>query len=289
MAKRIGVILSGCGQRDGSNVSEAVLALLIVERAGAIAVCAAPDVAQPTVIDHLAGGPMDGTRNARIEAARIAGTSVLPLADLDANAIDALLIPGGDGVATILSDYATKHELCQVHPDVVRLMRAMLQTHRPMGFVGLSALLAARVLGPMAGVRVTVGSKGIPAAKHAAVMGADVRPCVEDDVIVDQKARVYTTPGFLFPEARLLGVARALDRLVRSVVGEARDHSPAPGLASPSGQPPRIRAAISPISPAPSRPPVDHRAGRGPDLPIVRRAGTNTAAKKPPGGAPRRA
>ncbi len=285
MAKRIGVILCGCGQRDGSNVSEAVLALLVIERAGAVAVCAAPDIAQPTVIDHLGGEPVAGTRNARVEAARVAGTSVLPLADLDANAIDALLIPGGDGVATTLSDYAAKHELCQVHPDVIRLLRAMLQTHRPMGFVGLSALLAARVLGPMAGVRVTFGSKGMPAAKHAQIMGADVRPCVEDDVIVDQKARVYTTPGFLFPDARLLVVARALDRLVRSVVGEARDRNPAPGLAAPSGPPARTQAAISP---APPRPPVDHRAGRGPDLPIVRRAGANTAAKKPPGAAPRR-
>ena len=70
-----------------------------------------------------------------------------------------------------------------------------------MGFIGLSALLAARVLGPAAGVRVTVGPKGTPAAKHAAIMGADVRPCTPEDMIVDQKARVYTTPGFL-AEAR---------------------------------------------------------------------------------------
>ena len=91
----------------------------------------------------------------------------------------------------------------------------------------MSALLAARVLGPAAGVRVTVGPKGTPAAKHAAVMGADVRPCAPEDVIVDQKARVYSTPGFMAPEAHLAGVARAMDRLVRAVVGAARDRHPA--------------------------------------------------------------
>ena len=106
------------------------------------------------------------------------------------------------------------------------MLRGMLKDHRPMGFIGLSALLAARVLGPVAGVRITVGSKSIPAAKHAAVMGADVRPCADEDVIVDQKARIYTTPGFLAEGARLSGVARAIDRLVRGVVSNAKDRGP---------------------------------------------------------------
>jgi len=59
-------------------------------------------------------------------------------------------------------------------------------------------------------------------------MGADVRPCAPEDVIVDQKARVYTTPGFLTEGANLPGVARAVDKLVRAVVGNARDRAPAP-------------------------------------------------------------
>ena len=46
MAKRVGVILSGCGRRDGSDVAEAQLALLIIDRGGAEAVCAAPDADQ---------------------------------------------------------------------------------------------------------------------------------------------------------------------------------------------------------------------------------------------------
>jgi enhancing lycopene biosynthesis protein 2 len=137
-------------------------------------------------------------------------------------------VPGGQGPIATLSDYPEKRALCQIHPDLAGLLRAMLQSHRPMGFFGLSAVLAARVLGPAAGVRVTVGSKGTPYAKDAAIMGADVRPCAPEDVIVDQKARVYTTPGFLADGARLPGVARAVDRLVRAVVANAKDRAPAP-------------------------------------------------------------
>jgi enhancing lycopene biosynthesis protein 2 len=228
MAKRVGLVLTGCGRLDGSDVAEAMLALLVIERAGALAVCVAPDVQLAAVVDHLTGerAPAAGARNARVEAARLAGAPILPLAELRPDAVDALIIPGGNGPVAALSDYPDKREVCQVDPALAALLRAMLKDRRPMGFIGLSAVLAARVLGPVAGVRVTVGSKSIPAAKHAAVMGADVRPCVAEDVIVDQKARVFTTPGFLAEGARLAGVARAMDRLVRGVVGNARDRSP---------------------------------------------------------------
>jgi enhancing lycopene biosynthesis protein 2 len=227
MAKRVGVLLSGCGRLDGSDVGEALLTLLVIERAGAEAVCAAPDADQAGVVDHLNGAGATGARNARVEAARLAGSQVLRLAELDANAIDALIVPGGEGPIATLSDYPERRELCTIHPDVARLLRGMLQGRRPMGFFGLSALFAARVLGPAAGVRITLGSKGTPYAKHAAVMGADVRPCVPEDLIVDQKARVYSSPGFLAEGARLPSVARAVDRLVRAVVGNARDRAPA--------------------------------------------------------------
>jgi enhancing lycopene biosynthesis protein 2 len=178
------------------------------------------------VVEHLSGERTAGGRNAWAEAARIGGPQVRPLSALSVDAIDALIVPGGEGPIATLSDYPTKHALCQVQPELAQLLRAMLQSRRPMGFFGLSALLAARVLGPAAGVRVTVGSKGTPAAKHAAVMGADVRPCAPEDVIVDQKARVYSTPGFLTEDARLAGVARAVDRLVRALVANAKDRAP---------------------------------------------------------------
>src|SRR5450755_2729102 len=110
MAKRVGVILSGCGRRDGSDPAEVLLALLVVERAGAVAVCAAPDGDQKAVVDHLSDVVSGAPRNIRSEAARIAGAPVVPLSALDVGAIDALLIPGGEGTLTLLSDYADKHE-----------------------------------------------------------------------------------------------------------------------------------------------------------------------------------
>jgi hypothetical protein len=67
-------------------------------------------------------------------------------------------------------------------------------------------------------------------------MGADIRPGTADDVIVDPKARVASTPGRLAPppppaegaqpEPVLPGVMRSVDRLVRVVVGGGGQQQP---------------------------------------------------------------
>ena len=220
MAKRVAVILSGCGAGDGTEIREAVLTLLALDRGGAEAICAAPDVTQPRVFDHLTGQVQaEGTpRQALAEAARIARGKIRPLSALPIEEVDALIIPGGEGVGSVLSNYSTRGELCDVHPDVVRLLKGALASHRPMGFICLAPILAARVLGPVAGVRVTLGARGTAASKHAAVMGADVRPGTAGDVFIDQKNRVVSTPAYMFDEIRIGEAATAIDKLTRAVL-----------------------------------------------------------------------
>jgi enhancing lycopene biosynthesis protein 2 len=93
------------------------------------------------------------------------------------------------------------------------------------------------VLGPIAGVRLTLGTKHTPASKHAAVMGADVRPCPIDDIVIDQKARVVSTPTFMVDDAHLRQVALGIDKLVRTVVSLAQDRAPRPLPSPPPGAP----------------------------------------------------
>ena len=133
MAKRVGLVLTGCGRLDGSDVAETMMALLVIERAGAVAVCAAPDVDLPAVVDHATGERTRATRKARVEAARLAGASILPLGELGPDVVDALVIPGGNGPIATLSDYPEKHELCQVDPLLFSMLRGMLKDHRPHG------------------------------------------------------------------------------------------------------------------------------------------------------------
>jgi enhancing lycopene biosynthesis protein 2 len=228
MPKRVGVVLSGCGPGDGSEIREAVLTVLSLERGGAEAICMAPDRPMPFVLDHLTGNTEKGARSVLAEAARIARGQIRDLAKVTVDDVDALVFPGGQGVATVLSNYADKGAVCDVNPEVVRLMKAHLSSRRPLGFVCLAPILAARVLGPIAGVRITLGARGTPPAKHAAVMGADVRPCPVREIMVDQKSRVISTPGYMYDDARLNDVAVGIDKMVRALLGLAKDRRPRP-------------------------------------------------------------
>ncbi len=229
MATRVGVVLSGCGNADGSEINEAVLTSYWIERAGGRAIYMAPDATQTSVVDHLTRSPdTGGARRVMSEAARIARGKVLDIVSVQDNELDALIFPGGNGVVTVLSNYAEKGVICEVHPEVTRLLKAMLLRRRPMGFICVAPILAARVLGPAAGVRITFGSKACEEAKHAAVMGADVRPCPEREILVDQKNRVVSTPAYMYDDARLSDVGLSIERLVRQVMALARDRQPRP-------------------------------------------------------------
>ncbi|MGA1524417.1 MAG: isoprenoid biosynthesis glyoxalase ElbB, partial [Planctomycetota bacterium] len=108
MKKRVGVVLSGCGFLDGSEIHESVLTLLHLDRAGADAVCFAPDRDQLHVVDHRTGEPVPGSsRNVLAESARIARGKIADLATADAAQLDALVLPGGFGAAKNLSDFAS--------------------------------------------------------------------------------------------------------------------------------------------------------------------------------------
>src|SRR4051812_44758112 len=189
MAKRVGGVLSGCGYRDGTEIGEAMVTLLALDRAGAEIICVAPDEPQAQIINHLtgepsqaeagAGGPGGASsskgarsktprRNVLVEAARITRGRVRRLAELGDREIDALILPGGEGGGQNLSTYAEQGELCEVHPDGARLLPGMLTSHKAIGLICLAPIVAARILGPVAGIRLTLGPRGSLPAKHAA-------------------------------------------------------------------------------------------------------------------------
>jgi enhancing lycopene biosynthesis protein 2 len=112
--KNVGVVLSGCGVYDGAEIHEAVLTLLALDRAGAQAVCFAPDKSQLHVINHLTGDEMPEERNVLVESARIARGKIRPLSQADAGQLDALIVPGGFGAAKNLSSFASEGAECWI-------------------------------------------------------------------------------------------------------------------------------------------------------------------------------
>ena len=116
--KKFAVILAGCGVYDGAEIHEATLLLLSISKQGATYDIFAPDIKQHNVINHLTGAEMPESRNVLVEAARIARGKIKNLKEYDPAHYDALVLPGGFGVAKNLCDFAFKGAACDVNADV---------------------------------------------------------------------------------------------------------------------------------------------------------------------------
>ena len=100
------MILSGCGNKDGAEIHESVMTLWAIHKHGADYQCFAPDIPQHHVLNFITDQEMDEERNVLVEAARIARGNIRDLAEYKADNFDALVIPGGLGVAKNLSSFA---------------------------------------------------------------------------------------------------------------------------------------------------------------------------------------
>jgi len=164
MSKRIGVVLSGCGVRDGSEIHEAVLTLLTIDQAGAEAICMAPD-SELAEVNHLTMEATKAKRNVLVESARIARGNIRNISTVTAADLDALVFPGGFGAALNLCDFALKGAACSVNPEVARLVRQVHAAKKPIGAICIAPALIAAILGKETGLTVTIGNDAGTAAE----------------------------------------------------------------------------------------------------------------------------
>ncbi len=216
MAKKIGVVLSGCGVMDGSEIHESVLTLLAIDRAGAEAVCMAPNIKQFHVINHLTDEESKGeARNVLTESARIARGKIRDLASVKATEIDALIFPGGYGAAKNLCDYAFKGPDCSVNPDVARLAKEVHEAGKPIGVICIAPVIGAKVLGAEH-PKITIGTDK-NTAKDIEKMGAKHVACPVQEFVVDRERKLVSTPAYMLAQ-RISEAAAGIDKLVKTVI-----------------------------------------------------------------------
>ncbi len=216
---KVGVVLSGCGVYDGSEIHEATLVLYFLDRAGVEIVCMAPNMEQLHVIDHTTGTPTEERRNVFVESARIARGEIRDLATVTARELDALIFPGGFGAAKNLCDFAVSGPDCKVHPEVKRLIEEMHAVKKPQGFICIAPVLAARVLGAH-GPRLTIGNDAATAQALTALGAVHVTAAV-DEIVVCKQNNIVTTPAYMLGPT-ISHVARGIEKLVDTILDLAR-------------------------------------------------------------------
>ncbi len=215
MKKKIGVVLSGCGLRDGSEIHEAVLTLLAIDRNGAEAVCMAPDM-EFNEVNHLTMKETGAKRNVLVESARIARGNIRDIRDVKAEELDAVVFPGGFGAAKNLCNFAEKGSGASVQPDVARLVRDMARAGKPIGAICIAPALIAVALGKEFAPQLTIGTDSGTAAEINKTGSLHVE-CPVREFVVDKEHKIVSTPAYMLAKS-ISEVAEGIERTVRAVL-----------------------------------------------------------------------
>lgn len=212
---RIAVLLAGCGVYDGSEIYEGTLTLLALDKADVSYQCIAPNIPQHHVINHATGEEMPGeNRNVLVEAARLARGEILDLAQAKMEDYDAIIVPGGFGVAKNLCDFAFKGAEMQMNPTVKAFLQAFHRASKPVGLICIAPTMSAAIFGE--GVRCTIGTDKDTAAA-VEVMGAVHEAKQVHEVAVDEANKLVTTPAYM-EATRIREAAAGIENLVQEVL-----------------------------------------------------------------------
>ena len=217
MNKKVAIILSGCGVFDGAEINETVLTALSLDQLGAQVEYFAPDINQHHVLNHLTGEEMPEQRNVLVESARITRGKSRDIRELKAADFDAVILPGGFGVAINLSDFATAGAGCTVQTDTLQAILQFKEAKKPVGLICISPALSAKIFGE--GVRCTIGTDADTAAVMTQ-MGAAHEDCAVDGIVVDEANRLVTTPAYMLAQS-ISEAAKGINKLVEQVLAMA--------------------------------------------------------------------
>ena len=214
---RVGVLLAGCGAQDGSEIHESVLTLLSLDRIGAKVKIMAPEIDQFHVVDHLSNHKMDATRNILSEAARIARGNILPIRSINNNDLDALIFPGGTGMAKNIFDYSIKGPDFTILKDVESLTRYMIQKNKPIGAICIAPVMIAKILQNLDRKGKLTGGFNEQILTDIESMGMITEKVNATEIVTDYENKIVSTPAYVEANS-IKEVAEGIEKLVDAVL-----------------------------------------------------------------------
>ncbi|AFM05726.1 uncharacterized protein involved in an early stage of isoprenoid biosynthesis [Bernardetia litoralis DSM 6794] len=222
---KIGVLLSGAGVYDGAEIQESVLILLALEQAGVSYFCIAPNIEQHHVINHLTGNEMNEKRNVLVEAARIARGNIKDLAEINADDMDGLVMPGGFGVAKNFTKWAFEGANGEINPDVKKIINEMVRNHKPIAAVCMSPTTVAKALeGSGIEANLTIGTTKEKSPYQIADINAEMKKvdanpvlCPVTEVITDDANNIVSSPCYMM-EASISQINEGIQKTIAKLV-----------------------------------------------------------------------
>lgn len=211
--KNFAVILSGCGQHDGSETHETILTLLALDRAGVKWQGFAPDI-DAGVINHVTDTEVqDEKRSVLLESARLVRGNIKPLSSANAANFDAIILPGGMGAVKVLCDWYFNKPNFNLNPDVKKLLDEAVKLNKPLGFICIAPMIIPKIF---SNAKFTIGNDK-DLAREIANYGCEHVDCLASDIVVDSQNNVVTTPANMVA-ASIDEVNQGITKLVNELV-----------------------------------------------------------------------
>lgn len=225
----IAIILSGCGNRDGSELQETLSLFLAVDRRGWNYQCFAPEgffevekYTEADVDDDLEEGSLVDVEQRDIfeESARVARGNIKPLGEYHAEDYDALMLPGGLGAARNLSTYTYEGPnmvvVDEVHDAILNTYRAK----KPVCAMCIAPVVLAKVLGRY-GITLTFGEP-CQASAVAEQLGCKHQCCPPTEACIDSEHKIITTPAYMVAThiSQIFDGGEALVKALSAMLGE---------------------------------------------------------------------
>jgi enhancing lycopene biosynthesis protein 2 len=223
--KKIGILLSGCGVYDGSEIQETVLAMLAIQEVGAEYFCISIDKNQHHVINHLDGTEMAETRNMMIESARIARGNVKNINEVEIRDFDALVIPGGFGNAKNLSSWAFDGPKGTILPEIKLLIVNCINAGRPIAALCVSPILIAKAMEDSGfQVELTLGNSADSSPYnindfHASLKATGAKTFEKniEGIQIDEKLKIVSAPCYMI-EANILEIRNNIKQAIEALM-----------------------------------------------------------------------
>ena len=207
---KFAMILSGCGGMDGSEVHEAVSLMIAVKQLGCKYTCFALNEPQKYVINvnHDIGTQQQTseTRNMLLEAGRLNHGLIHDLKKLNVSQFDGLVLPGGYGTGTSLSNFiecdgqTCKKNIDYIVKDEIKDVIQEFNKQKKPIFAGCMAPIL--VNGSLTGVTIMTDI-GLYTKEIIEKHKNSYKVCNAGEVCVDFENKIVTVPFYMTPKVEI--------------------------------------------------------------------------------------
>jgi len=213
---KIAVILSGLGYEKGTSIFEIPFVLRMLEKRGMI-----PQPAVPSEVFTGGIGFLSKDPSIRKDVEGVFDDKVFTIPELSAKDLDGLIVLGGRGSLTILSDFAKKEENAQVNPQFMEMVRAFTIRKKPIGLLGYATVPVVLSMKKIENSPI-VSCGGDPRIQDILEsLGAMVINTTADNVVIDEENLLFSSHGIV-PASSIyrasLGIEQVVNALVETVL-----------------------------------------------------------------------